>query len=374
MKSWLLLRRSLLVMLLTGVLSPLVVHAALPSPEMLQWKKSVDDGVAFLKSTQNADGSWSNNTKTIGISGICTAALLNSEIPPSDETVQKALKFLEKYVQTDGGIYHPQTNHKNYETSIVLMALVVANDKGQYTKTIDNAIAFLKNIQWDEGEQTPEDNPAFGGQGYGSHKRPDLSNTQFFLEALTQAGISSNDESFQKALTFVSRAQNHVSPHNTTGFAEKVNDGGFYYTPAAGGSSQAGATPEGGLRSYGSMTYAGLKSMIYCGVNKDDSRFKAALTWIGKFYTLDENPGMGQQGLFYYYHTFAKSLSALGSEEIVDATGVKHQWKQELLKQLTTLQKDNGSWVNPTDRWYEGDPQIVTAYGLLAMKYCRPKE
>ena len=28
------------------------------------------------------------------------------------------------------------------------------------------------------------------------------------------------------------------------------------------------------------------------------------------------------------------------------------------------------SWINKQDRWYEGDPDLVTAYALLALVYC----
>ena len=40
------------------------------------------------------------------------------------------------------------------------------------------------------------------------------------------------------------------------------------------------------------MTYAGLKSMMYAGLGKDDPRVKAAWGWIQKNYTVDENPGL----------------------------------------------------------------------------------
>ncbi len=60
------------------------------------------------------------------------------------------------------------------------------------------------------------------------------------------------------------------------------------------------------------MTYAGLKSMIYAGLTPDDPRVKAACDYIKNHYTLDENPGLGQQGLYYYYHTFAKAMALLG--------------------------------------------------------------
>ena len=45
------------------------------------------------------------------------------------------------------------------------------------------------------------------------------------------------------------------------------------------------------------MTYTGLKSFLYAGVNKDDPRVKAAVSWVRAHYTFEENPGMGQAGL-----------------------------------------------------------------------------
>ena len=207
----------------------------------------------------------------------------------------------------------------------------------------------------------------------GQHERPDLSNTQIFADALRAVGTPPEDEAFQKVLTFVSRCQNLETEHNTTPFAPKNPDGGFYYTPAAGGSSQAGTTANGGLRSYGSMTYAGLKSMIYAGVGPDDPRVKAAFEWIQKFYDLDSNPGLGDAGLYYYYHVFAKALDATGLDEIEDAKGVKHNWRQELIAELISRQKPDGSWTNENARWLEGDPNLVTGYVLLALAYCRPE-
>jgi squalene-hopene/tetraprenyl-beta-curcumene cyclase len=193
------------------------------------------------------------------------------------------------------------------------------------------------------------------------------------IEALHDVGRGPDDPALQKALVFVSRCQNLESAENTTQFAAKVNDGGFYYTIAAGGSSQAGETPDGGLRSYGSMTYAGLKSMIYAGVTKDDQRVKAALQWIRKHYSLNENPGMGDAGLYYYYNTFAKSLGTLGEDQLVDAAGKVHDWRADLIEKLLSTQQPDGSWVNSNTRWLEGDPHLATAYSLLALSYCRPQ-
>lgn len=329
-------------------------------------------GIDYLKLSQSADGSWT--TPTIpGVTGLCTTALLRAGVPASDANVAKGLKFLEALVREDGGIYAPTSLHKNYETSIALLAFVAANKDGKYDSTIKKADAFLRGLQWDESEGLKPEDVAYGGAGYGKSQRPDLSNTIFFLDALKAAGAKQDDPAFQKALKFVSRCQNLESEHNTTPHPAKVNDGGFYYTPAAGGSSQAGTLPNGGLRSYASMTYAGLKSMLYAGVKQDDPRVKAATEWLRKHYSLEENPGLGPQGLYYYYHTIGKALSALDADQFEDDKGQKHDWRKEMFEVLQKSQKPNGSWVNTADRWYEGDPNIVTAYTLLALTYCEPK-
>ena len=108
----------------------------------------------------------------------------------------------------------------------------------------------------------------------------------------------------------------------------------------------------------------------YAGLEKDDQRVVAATDWIRKNYTLTENPGVGQQGLFYYFHTFGKTMSVIADGKFVDAEGAEHDWREELTARIESLQKQNGSWLNPQDRWYEGDPNLVTAYSLLALSYC----
>ncbi len=286
--------------------------------------------------------------------------------------MQKALGHLKTFIQDDGGIYYIKSDHRNYETSICLMAFQAANEKGRYDQEVANAREFLKKLQWDESEDVKPDDVRFGGAGYGRSQRPDLSNTSFLLEALKTAGVGADDPAMKNAVVFVSRCQNLESEHNTTPFASKVNDGGFYYTPAGGGNSQAGPTDNGGLRSYASMTYAGLKSMIYAGVDSKDPRVQAAFKWIQKHYSLEENPGMGQAGLYYYYHTFAKALDTMKLKLLEDATGKKHDWRTELTNHLLSLQKENGGWVNAEKKWMEGDPNMATAYALLTLAVLVP--
>jgi squalene-hopene/tetraprenyl-beta-curcumene cyclase len=337
------------------------------------YQEAVDRAVAFLKTkVQAADGSYAAYAGP-GVTAVVTTGILRNGHDPQDPLVARSLAYLAALVQPDGGIYRPETPYRNYETCLAIMCFSQANRNGRYDALLANAERFAKGIQWDEGEGKGPASPEYGGAGYGTHERPDLSNTQFLLDALVSLGKGPDDEAIQRALVFVSRCQNLETEHNTTPFAAKNPDGGFYYTPAAGGTSQAGTNPDGGLRSYGSMTYAGLKSMIYAGVGPDDPRVEAACNWIRKFYALDANPGMGSSGLYYYYHTFAKALDAMGVDEVEDADGVRHVWRRELLAELARRQRPDGSWINEDPRWLEGDPALVTGYALLALSYCRPE-
>ena len=341
-------------------------------PDLASFNKGRTQAINFLRNTQADDGSWTT-ANAPGITGLIVTGLLQSGLSVEDSTVALGLKHLESHAKKDGGIYFAKSNHRNYETCITILAFNAANKDGRYTKRIAKAKDFLKSLQWDKGEGLESTDSGFGGAGYGKHQRPDMSNTSFLVEALKTAGVAADDPAMINALLFISRSQNLESEFNNTAFAAKIGDGGFFYTPAAGGSSQAGENANGGLRSYGSMTYAGLKSMIYAGLKSDDKRVKAAMEWMKKFYTLDENPGLGMQGLYYYYHTFAKTMDALKVDRFVDADDTKHDWRKELAVKLLALQRENGSWVNKADRWYEGDPNLSTAYALMALSYCKPR-
>jgi squalene-hopene/tetraprenyl-beta-curcumene cyclase len=338
------------------------------------YDQTVSKGIRFLLTkARSEDGSYSAHAGP-GVTALITHSLLRHGRSPDDPTVARSLKYLEGFVQPDGGIYQKGTFYRNYETCLAILCFSSANPDGRYDKLLNRAEAFVKQLQWDAGENIDRSNPAYGGTGYGKHKRPDLSNTSFFVDALRSVGNGADSEAVKRALTFVSRCQNLETQYNTTPFSAKNPDGGFYYTPAAGGLSQAGQTPGGGLRSYGSMTYAGLKSMIYAGVGPDDPRVEAAVKWIRENYDLKSNPGMGKAGLYYYYHTFAKALDALGEHVFVDESGQSHNWRAELVRVLADLQQADGSWANENQRWLEGDPGLVTGYALLALAYCRPEK
>ena len=334
---------------------------------------AIAKATAFLvEQGQADDGSFSSQVGP-AITALAVTALVETGTPADSPEIAKGIDYLLRFAHNDGGIHPPDSAVANYETAIAIMALAACNKTGTHDERLLKAKAFVKGLQWTEEEGETPSSPAYGGAGYGRKKRPDLSNTSFLIEALRASGSGPDDPAIQRALLFVSRSQNLEGPANTLPFPTKNPDGGFYYTPAAGGESQAGTTPTGGLRSYASMTYAGLKSMIFAGVTKDDPRVKAATEWLAKHYSFTENPGMGDSGLFYYYQTAAKSLSALGGDSFRDADGIEHDWRAELAAEIISRQQPDGSWVNSNARWMEGDPNLVTSYALLALALCKEK-
>ncbi|NLF09879.1 MAG: terpene cyclase/mutase family protein [Pirellulaceae bacterium] len=333
----------------------------------------VDRAIRYLADQQQEDGSISRRVG-IGPTAIFTLALLRSGRTADDPLAARGLAFLVEAAQETGGIHMPGGRIPNYETSIAVVCFQEANKDGRYDEVIKAADGFLRGGQIGEKDGKDQSDPAYGGMGYGGRSRPDLSNTAFMIEALKACGAADDDPAIQKALVFVSRCQNLEGPHNTTKYADKVNDGGFYYTGVLSKQDEARETADGGLRSYGSMTYSGLKSMIYAGLDKDDPRMKAAVEWIRKHYSLKSNPGMGDAGLYYYYHTFAKTMSVMGEDVFEDAKGVKCDWRKELFEELAARQKENGSWVNDNQRWMEGDANLATSFALLSLTYCRPPE
>ena len=194
------------------------------------YSQTVDKAIRFLKSNgQAADGSYTSGAGP-GVTAIVTTGILRNGYSANDPLVDKSLRYLKGFVQPNGGIYAKDSVYRNYETCLSIMCFVEADRQrpGRHSKLIEAAQRFVKGIQNDEGEGHDASSPAHGGTGYGKHKRPDLSNTSFLIEALKASGNDENSDAVKKALLFVSRCQNLESEHTTTPSPSKNPDGGFY--------------------------------------------------------------------------------------------------------------------------------------------------
>lgn len=339
-------------------------------------KHSLEMAYGFLQKTQLPDGSWKEDPAITAL--VVYAYLLEPTYSPegiSKKAIEGGLKYIEKFVRPDGGIFNKE--YRVYSTSLCLLALTESK-MDKYRQIITNAKDFLIKFQLDEEEGYAKTHPFYGGIGYGGDDRPDLSNTHFALAAIKAAEDyeaqykdifpATTDQMereekemglhWQKALVFLARCQN-VKAVNDMPYA--VDNGGFIY--------ETGHYKEERSHSYGSMTYAGVKSLLYARLSKEDIRVKRAMEWIKSHYTLEENPGFGTDALYYYYMTFGKALDAYGEEILVDSEGKSHPWRKELMEKLISLQHEDGHWVNKNARFWQNLKDLVTAYSVIGMKF-----
>jgi squalene-hopene/tetraprenyl-beta-curcumene cyclase len=205
-----------------------------------------------------------------------------------------------------------------------------------------------------------------------------MSNTYLAIEALAlskkviEDGKHGDqpDLDWGAAVSFLTRCQN-LEETNSSEWAsnDEKNKGGFVYGPNESKAETEklpnGKTP---LRSYGSISYAGLLSLVYAEVSADDQRVVAVKEWLGKNYTLKENPGMGEQGLYYYFNVMSKALAASGIDHLALEDGGSADWRKDLCATLLSKQRENGSWVNDNGRWMESNAVLTTAYTLIALE------
>jgi len=369
------------------------------------WLLSQQDKLSGGWSVPDPETDEAGKTKRPHLPGITALIITGIQLGRADgqttaesvrPEVMMAVKYLLNWQQADGGIYDRVL--PSYNTSLAVSALSQV-DMPQARNARDNAVGFLKKLQWSEfsdnsiggseaAKPVERNHPFYGGVGYGKHGRPDGSNMNMFMQALEDAGVPSDDPAVQRALVFLQRLQMQDSV-NDMPYADDSNQGGFIYATVENaqsvegraGQSQAGTIEEtlddgshvSRLRAYGSMTYAGFKSYLYADLAKDDPRVQAAYDWIRRHYTVEENPGMGTDGLYYYFVTFARALAALDEPTIglVKGEGMvtdQRDWRKDLIDRLAALQSEDGSFKSLDDRWMENDPILITAYALIALR------
>jgi squalene-hopene/tetraprenyl-beta-curcumene cyclase len=325
-------------------------------------------GVRYLKTRQAEDGHFSD-AQMPALTALPLWALVRGG-EGRGESAKKAAAFVLGMQRPDGGFYVPKPGRGgaglgNYNTSVCVSAL--------FESGLAPAKAILDARTYIAGSQLTGDDTMAGGFGYDRASRrryADLSNTSYAMDAMRRTegiedlrpkGQSRADLNWEQALKFVARLQ------ETAG--ERA--GGAVYndrTPQAGTSTNRAGRVQ--LRAYGSMSYAAVLSMCHAKLTRSDPRVKSALEYCTRFWTLDENPGMGSQGLYYYYDILSRALSAAGVEELVQDDGRKVRWKAELAARLISLQRPDGSWVNDNNRFWEGDPVLATSFAVLALSMC----
>ena len=335
------------------------VSTTLSSETRQKLIESLGRAAAYLGQKQKADGTWENHP---GINAMVATAILKqpgTDRAKSMAAAGKALDALAKLAKPDGGIYQKDIPH--YITAVSMMALI-AGGRAQDKPLIVKGRQYLADHLLDEGEGVPPSDKFYGGLGYGGTSdggRADIISLEYGLRAMKEAELPADNAAWEKAIKFLQRTQNN-SETNDQKWAK--NDGGFIYYPGYSQVDEQGAT------SYGAATYAGLMSYSWANVKKTDARVQQVLKWVRDHYTVDENPGLGQKTIYYYYMVFAKALQAAGDPIITDAKGRRHNWREDLGKKLIALQHPEGFWVNTDKAELQDNPILVTAFTMMAIE------
>ncbi|HMS16059.1 MAG TPA: terpene cyclase/mutase family protein [Planctomycetota bacterium] len=336
--------------------------------------------------SQNAkDGKWTFQPETppdLGISSLAACAILERGSATEKSNLASTVEWIAGHQKPDGSIY--DRDLAVYVTSAAIGVFYALGD-GKYQAVLKKAGDYLAMVQEDEGEGKASSSEDYGGVGYGGSGVINMSTTNMAIEAASEAGLAKDHEFYKKALVYLQRSQN-LSETNDLKERPKVdgveisvgNDGGGIYRPAE---SKAGvAELPGGrkvFRSYGSMTYALLKSYLLCDLDHRDPRVRAAIAWIKDHYELDFNPGMEHtgkpeeryQGLYYYYLTLARCLNQAERARVVLPEEIQN-WRQDLAQAINQRQRADGSWSNEQGRWWESSPPLATSYAVLALGEC----
>lgn len=325
-------------------------------------------GARFLVAAQQADGHWSDREMP-ALTALPIWALVGANAGWA--SVSNGVKFVLTAQKPDGGFYNPKPGRGggglgNYNTAVSVSALHLSGLAP--VRAILNARTYLASSQL-----TGDDTMA-GGFGYDKVSRrryADLSNTSYAMSAMRitagvedmrPAGERRADIDWEKALAFVENLQKK----------EGAERGGAAYnerTPQAGALTNREGKVH--LRAYGSMSYGAVLSMCSANLTKGDPRVRLSLEYCSKYWNVNENPGMGSQGLYYYYDILARALSAAAVEKLVAPDGREIDWKRELSDKLLSLQRSDGSWANDNNRFWEADPVLCTSFAMIALSLCR---
>jgi len=324
---------------------PCAVRGQQP-PTGQQVRATILRAVEAFRRAQRPDGTWPDYAQEGGVTALATYALLAAGVSPDDKGVAAALERLRKI-----------PNQSTYVVSLKTLAFAAADSK-KYRAEVQSCADWLVGMQhatgaWGYGRAAGAP-PAVPEAEQGglravrteaelrqAYERPDLSNTQFAILALSEAD----------------RAGAHVPAD-----VWKKADRHLRVTQLPGGGWGYVFHDPDAAEAYGSMTAAAIASLYLCNdrIAKAEPADAAAerlatiekgVAWIVEHYSLSENPNRALA--WYYFWLYGLERAGVTSGR---RTFGHHDWFREGTALLVGGQRPDGTW---TDRLYQD------ALGLL---------
>jgi hypothetical protein len=308
-------------------------------------RDAITAGTGYLFKQQNpANGSWPDeHNQPTGVTALATLALLNSGETAKNPKVAKALDYL-------NGSPLPKAT---YAASLQIMVFTQA-DPAHYKVKINELAMWLEATQIKDGKNK-------GGWHYGTRGGDgDNSNTQFAMLALHEAeraGVKIKEQTWKLA-------EQYWLENN----ARHKEQGSWGYDALGGAST-------------GSMTCAAITSLIIardhigtgdaivldgriscCGSGKDDEAIEKGIEWLGKKFTVVQNPGSGAWGLYYLYGL--ERVGRMSGQRFFGEKDNRHDWYREGSEHLLKIHdKFSGYWKGLG--LGENSPVVCTSMALL---------
>jgi squalene-hopene/tetraprenyl-beta-curcumene cyclase len=330
----------------------------LEADELRALDEALRRGRAYLLAGQTDDGALGPRERP-DVCGVATTALalwalsrtedLATDSAPSD----RAARYLLAHVQPDGGVYDPRRALHVYTSGVAARALQARcadAPSEELERAWRNAEVFAHRRGVPESV-LDEDGEARLPTGQAPERAAEL------LHGDAELG-----EAEERALRFLeqlSGASAEVGPLRTRAHGWRLPPG--VDAP---------------------FSYEDVLPIVYRSLRPEDDLARRALAAIRKHYTLERNPDLTRrygdggfreehQGIYYYYLLLARTLAAFGDPSLHLESGEEHDWVRELARRLLVLQRPDGAWSNASDRWWEGEPVLVTSYAMLALDRCR---
>ena len=364
-------------------------------------EQAMQKGLDWLAEMQSDSGSWSN-TNFPAITALPLWAMVRSDREDLIPNMKKATDFILSCAKTSGpdkgAIYQHVDGRRggglsNYNTALSLLALHAVQEsplfeEGAVTNLVPyilDARAFLTSSQY-LGETVH-----YGGMGYDpptERSYADLSNAYLGYEAIRitedveelRPGGARVDLDWEAATRYIERIQNLPDVNDRPWATDHPDEiGGFTYRADVYRDDFGAFIDEDGVerhRSALTMSYAGMLSYLYAGIDRDDERVQTAKLWIRNNWTTERsnrNPELAgtdsEMGGFYYYmKVMTRALDTYGTDTLSTDDDSEIHWRNEIIETLVSHQNEEGFWVNDYGRYWEADPVLATAYALLALQ------
>jgi len=299
---------------------------------------AVSRAIGFLLKQIGADGRCAGeypagNPRHGGVTALCVYALLNARVDYRTPEVKRAIQWLSKARPTG-----------TYAVSMRACAMSACKDK-RVEGLLKQDIAWLVKAAGKNG--------AYSYTSAGGGELAEYDNSNGHLAALgVWAGVSRLELRNEALSRYWRKVRRHW-------LDQQQLDGGWGYRIRPGAMQ---------TRTYGSMTAAGLATLLVCfdtlrredfvrcTVWAEDKPIAKALAWMTKNYNIRANPGKGIQWRYYWLFALERVALADGRKFIG-----KNDWFADGTRELLGDQNSNGSWG-----FGEGGQLVPqTAFGML---------